>query len=90
MNYIFPSKSLQISCFYLFRAVNAFSYYGVVLFTTVLFQSNDVCHGGIDMINGTIIGECKPLVQKDYIDLLSTTMAEFPGNFNLNMSKLQS
>ncbi|KAI1722709.1 sugar transporter domain-containing protein [Ditylenchus destructor] len=60
-------------------AVNAFSYYGVVLFTTVLFQSNDVCHGGIDMVNGTIIGECKPLVQKDYIDLLSTTMAEFPG-----------
>lgn len=45
-----------------------------------MFQSNDQCHGGTEiLLNGTI-GGCKPLVQKDYIDLLSTTMSEFPGN----------
>ncbi|CAD5217517.1 unnamed protein product [Bursaphelenchus okinawaensis] len=61
-------------------AVNAFSYYGVVLFTTVLFQSTDECHGGGTM-NATTVAEigCRPLTQKDYIDLLSTTMSEFPG-----------
>lgn len=59
-------------------AVNAFSYYGVVLFTTVLFQSQDECHGGGVQNNGTT-PLCKPLVQKDYIDLLSTTVSEFPG-----------
>jgi len=62
-------------------AVNAFSYYGVVLFTTVLFQSNDQCHGGVaDGTNSTNVTlTCRPLDQKDYMDLLSTTMSEFPG-----------
>uniref|UniRef100_A0A914EPS9 Major facilitator superfamily (MFS) profile domain-containing protein n=1 Tax=Acrobeloides nanus TaxID=290746 RepID=A0A914EPS9_9BILA len=70
--------------------VNAFGYYGVVLFTTVLFQSHDPCHGGGESINATLssFGEsmntthastCHPLAQKDYLDLLSTTLAEFPG-----------
>uniref|UniRef100_A0A7E4VKE4 MFS domain-containing protein n=1 Tax=Panagrellus redivivus TaxID=6233 RepID=A0A7E4VKE4_PANRE len=58
-------------------AVNAFCYYGIVLFTTVLFQTTDECHGG-GSTNVTTTG-CHPLVQKDYIDLLSTTMSEFPG-----------
>ncbi|XGW16221.1 hypothetical protein V3C99_001575 [Haemonchus contortus] len=59
-------------------AVNAFSYYGMVLFTTVLFQSHDECHGGL-FSNGTNFETCQPLTRKDYFDLLSTTMAEFPG-----------
>ncbi|EYC04008.1 hypothetical protein Y032_0090g2363 [Ancylostoma ceylanicum] len=59
-------------------AVNAFSYYGMVLFTTVLFQSHDECHGGL-FSNGTQLDTCQPLTRKDYFDLLSTTMAEFPG-----------
>ncbi|VDM55353.1 unnamed protein product, partial [Angiostrongylus costaricensis] len=59
-------------------AVNAFSYYGMVLFTTVLFQSHDECHGGL-FSNGTQLESCQPLTRKDYFDLLSTTMAEFPG-----------
>ncbi|ETN79367.1 hypothetical protein NECAME_09865 [Necator americanus] len=59
-------------------AVNAFSYYGMVLFTTVLFQSHDECHGGL-FSNGTQLELCHPLTRKDYFDLLSTTMAEFPG-----------
>ncbi|PIO54699.1 hypothetical protein TELCIR_23931, partial [Teladorsagia circumcincta] len=58
-------------------AVNAFSYYGMVLFTTVLFQSHDECHGGL-FSNGTNFETCQPLTRKDYFDLLSTTMAEFP------------
>nr|CAR63523.1 putative synaptic vesicle 2-related protein [Angiostrongylus cantonensis] len=58
--------------------VNAFSYYGMVLFTTVLFQSHDECHGGL-FSNGTQLESCQPLTRKDYFDLLSTTMAEFPG-----------
>ncbi|CAJ0580676.1 unnamed protein product, partial [Mesorhabditis spiculigera] len=58
--------------------VNAFSYYGMVLFTTVLFQSHDECHGGL-FSNGTTLSECQPLTQKDYLDLLCATLAEFPG-----------
>jgi len=62
-------------------AVNAFCYYGVVLFTTVLFQSGDQCHGGGILSNSSGIADlsCKPLQQKDYTDLLSTTLSEFPG-----------
>ncbi|CAK5006901.1 unnamed protein product [Meloidogyne enterolobii] len=72
--------------------VNAFCYYGIVLLTTVLFQSGDECHGGISkqILNNSInnetvvteppiILECKPLLKKDYIDLISTTFSEFPG-----------
>jgi len=43
----------------------------------VLFQSGDECHGGISkQINNSlvtetpIILECKPLLKKDYIDLV--------------------
>lgn len=61
-----------------FRAITAFSYYGMVLFTTVLFQSHDECHGGL-FSNGTQLEVCQPLTRSDYFDLLSTTLAEFPG-----------
>ncbi|KIH47874.1 hypothetical protein ANCDUO_22061, partial [Ancylostoma duodenale] len=46
----------------------------MVLFTTVLFQSHDECHGGL-FSNGTQLETCQPLTRKDYFDLLSTTMA---------------
>ncbi|CAI4232475.1 unnamed protein product [Auanema sp. JU1783] len=59
-------------------AMNAFSYYGIVLYTTVLFQSHDECHGGL-FSNGTSLEECHPLTRSDYFDLLQTTLAEFPG-----------
>ncbi|EGT56656.1 hypothetical protein CAEBREN_14991 [Caenorhabditis brenneri] len=59
-------------------AITAFSYYGMVLFTTVLFQSHDECHGGLHS-NGTSLEVCQPLTRSDYFDLLSTTLAEFPG-----------
>ncbi|CAJ0599961.1 unnamed protein product [Cylicocyclus nassatus] len=63
---------------WLIWAVDEFSYNGMVLFTTVLFQSHDECHGGL-FSNGTHLETCRPLTRKDYFDLLSTTMAEFPG-----------
>ncbi|CAK6959461.1 synaptic vesicle 2-related protein [Scomber scombrus] len=59
---------------------NAFSYYGIVLLTTELFQSGDSC----DTTRGAKIEpncsvECKYLTSADYKDLLWTTLAEFPG-----------
>uniref|UniRef100_A0A0K0DVX3 MFS domain-containing protein n=1 Tax=Strongyloides stercoralis TaxID=6248 RepID=A0A0K0DVX3_STRER len=59
--------------------VNAFSYYGIVLLTTVFLQSSEECHGGGHKMNITDISGCKPLVKDDYVDLLTTTFAEFPG-----------
>ncbi|CAB3402973.1 unnamed protein product [Caenorhabditis bovis] len=59
-------------------SITAFAYYGMVLFTTVLFQSHDECHGGISS-NSTEIDTCQPLTRSDYLDLLQTTFAEFPG-----------
>ncbi|XP_077995310.1 synaptic vesicle 2-related protein-like [Glandiceps talaboti] len=60
---------------------NAFSYYGLVLMTTELFQSGTTCpgaqqSGGDQQMCYT---ECRGLNTKDYIDLLWTSIAEFPG-----------
>lgn len=53
----------------------AFCYYGLVLMSTELL-------GGykdrIDQDNST---DCHPLATTDYMDLLWTTLAEFPGIF---------
>ncbi|KAL0965642.1 hypothetical protein UPYG_G00283870 [Umbra pygmaea] len=62
---------------------NAFSYYGLVLLTTELFQAGDVC-GVISQGAKTEPKcdlECKYLTLEDYKDLLWTTLAEFPGLF---------
>lgn len=61
--------------------VNAFSYYGVVLMTTELFENDDICEGTDEHGLGTLVcfAGCKQLTTKDYIDLLWTTLAEFPG-----------
>ncbi|KAK9876159.1 hypothetical protein WA026_011275 [Henosepilachna vigintioctopunctata] len=62
----------------------AFCYYGLVLMTTELFEtSNTICsneplyHGKVE----TCAAECKQLQTTDYMDLLWTTLAEFPGIF---------
>ncbi|XP_041754022.1 synaptic vesicle 2-related protein isoform X1 [Coregonus clupeaformis] len=63
--------------------VNAFSYYGLVLLTTELFQAGDAC-GAITQGAKTEPKcelECKYLTLDDYKDLLWTTLAEFPGLF---------
>lgn len=60
----------------------AFCYYGLVLMTTQLFEaSNSLCTA--EPINNlkfeTCAAECKQLQTTDYMDLLWTTLAEFPG-----------
>ncbi|XP_042365391.1 synaptic vesicle 2-related protein-like [Plectropomus leopardus] len=59
---------------------NSFSYYGIVLLTTELFQAGHTCaaaHGAKIEPNCSL--ECKYLTSADYKDLLWTTLAEFPG-----------
>ncbi|KAG8232729.1 hypothetical protein J437_LFUL013322 [Ladona fulva] len=61
----------------------AFCYYGVVLMTTELFEASDgLC---LPLESGTIpeacAADCRELNTTDYIDLLWTTLAEFPGIF---------
>uniref|UniRef100_A0AAQ5X4X1 Major facilitator superfamily (MFS) profile domain-containing protein n=1 Tax=Amphiprion ocellaris TaxID=80972 RepID=A0AAQ5X4X1_AMPOC len=56
----------------------AFSYYGIVLLTTELFQAGDSSTQGAK-IEPTCSLECKYLTSADYKDLLWTTLAEFPG-----------
>ncbi|VDK56388.1 unnamed protein product [Anisakis simplex] len=57
----------------------SFIYYGLVLFTTVLYQSDDQCHGGSTLGNDTAMAVCRHLDKEDYFDILYTTLAEFPG-----------
>ncbi|XP_062890377.1 synaptic vesicle 2-related protein isoform X1 [Mobula hypostoma] len=60
---------------------NAFSYYGLVLLTTELFQEGDVCSmtAGGRKPEGRCSLDCKFLNATDYKDLLWTTLSEFPG-----------
>ena len=61
--------------------VSAFSYYGIVLMTTELFEISDGCHGSTKEITAACYVECKGLTTTDYVDLTWTTFAEFPGLF---------
>uniref|UniRef100_A0A8C6RFI9 Synaptic vesicle 2-related protein n=1 Tax=Nannospalax galili TaxID=1026970 RepID=A0A8C6RFI9_NANGA len=60
---------------------NAFSYYGLVLLTTELFQAGDIC--GISNRKKAVEAKCslacEYLSEEDYMDLLWTTLSEFPG-----------
>lgn len=63
------------------RASCAFCYYGVVLMTTELFEAPE---GSLCTLSGTdesytCTANCRPLSSQDYLDLLWTTLAEFPG-----------
>ena len=75
----------------------AFSYYGIVLLTTELFQIDGTCEGKVFKVksiiykccfilvhssfiqNSTVVEKVCNLKEKDYIDLLLTTVSEFPG-----------
>ncbi|TNN73753.1 Synaptic vesicle 2-related protein [Liparis tanakae] len=62
------------------RFVNAFSYYGIVLLTSELYQAGRSCEttqGG--KVEPSCTMECKYLTIADYKDLLWTSTAEFPG-----------
>lgn len=63
--------------------VCAFSYYGIVLLTTSLFESPDGCHGTDVKFRASqaCFLECRTLTRDDYKDLTWTTFAEFPGLF---------
>ncbi|KAL1458080.1 hypothetical protein WDU94_008254 [Cyamophila willieti] len=68
--------------------VCAFCYYGVVLMTTELFEASDTrCSeasmSGVGMFKpvDTCTADCRQLNTQDYMDLLWTTLAEFPGIF---------
>ncbi|MCL4130641.1 UNVERIFIED_CONTAM: hypothetical protein GTU68_054199, partial [Idotea baltica] len=61
----------------------SFCYYGVVLMTTELFDSST---GSLCSLSGAGAGssctaDCRPLSHSDYVDILWTTLAEFPGIF---------
>lgn len=64
---------------------SAFSYYGIVLLTTELFERGGMCESSSIMANSTIsVAESTPcamncLKPSDYKDLFYTTIAEFPG-----------
>ncbi|XP_014674862.1 PREDICTED: synaptic vesicle 2-related protein-like [Priapulus caudatus] len=60
----------------------AFTYYGLVLMTTELFEASDGCHGGDvspPLAEASCYLTCRALSKKDYTDLLWTTLAEGPG-----------
>uniref|UniRef100_UPI00358F2235 synaptic vesicle 2-related protein n=2 Tax=Myxine glutinosa TaxID=7769 RepID=UPI00358F2235 len=60
--------------------ISALSYYGLVLLTTEIFQSGDICERGVHSRPEIDCGlECQVLTRADYIALLWTTLAEFPG-----------
>lgn len=74
----------------------AFCYYGLVLMTTELFETSAAnCKSESQPNSSTTLqvncaANCRTLQTTDYMDLLWTTLAEFPGtlyNFKLNLSK---
>uniref|UniRef100_A0A8C0LCU7 SV2 related protein n=1 Tax=Canis lupus dingo TaxID=286419 RepID=A0A8C0LCU7_CANLU len=69
------------SCFLSDRFSNAFSYYGLVLLTTELFQAGDVCSISSQKkaVEAKCSLACEYLSEEDYMDLLWTTLSEFPG-----------
>lgn len=65
------------------RMACAFCYYGLVLMTTELFEtSGESCErpaGAPVSTVETCAADCRQLQTTDYMDLLWTTLAEFPG-----------
>ncbi|XP_069695518.1 synaptic vesicle 2-related protein [Periplaneta americana] len=58
----------------------AFCYYGVVLMTTELFESSCMDQSR-SVPDRECAADCRELSTRDYVDLLWTTIAEFPGIF---------
>lgn len=60
----------------------AFCYYGLVLMTTELFETSSINCSGDEKPGQTMdtcAADCRQLQTTDYMDLLWTTLAEFPG-----------
>ncbi|XP_072042995.1 synaptic vesicle 2-related protein-like [Amphiura filiformis] len=79
---LFKTKELAITTVLLLFIwfANAFCYYGLVLLSTELFASGNTCARGEQQKEGLECRDaCKSLDRSDYISLLWTTFAEFPG-----------
>ncbi|XP_025092946.1 synaptic vesicle 2-related protein-like isoform X3 [Pomacea canaliculata] len=83
MDLLKPEMRFTTVLLWIIWLVCAFSYYGIVLLTTALFESPDGCHGTDVKFNPdpACFLECKTLTKDDYKDLTWTTLAEFPGLF---------
>lgn len=69
-----PHCFLRMSC--------AFCYYGLVLMSSELFRSGfDPVSMAVNRETNVSVSDCHPLKTTDYMDLLWTTLAEFPGIF---------
>ena len=49
-NFNISSYNINVALYFDCRLANAFSYYGIVLMTTELFESDDKCHGRLIML----------------------------------------
>ncbi|XP_066146948.1 synaptic vesicle 2-related protein isoform X1 [Euwallacea fornicatus] len=79
-----PSLRLTSLLLWFIWSSCAFCYYGLVLMTTELFETSSiVCREGVKPGQSldTCVADCRQLQTTDYIDLLWTTLAEFPGIF---------
>ncbi|XP_066262466.1 synaptic vesicle 2-related protein isoform X4 [Euwallacea similis] len=79
-----PSLRLTSLLLWFIWSSCAFCYYGLVLMTTELFETSSiVCGEGVKPGQSldTCAADCRQLQTTDYIDLLWTTLAEFPGIF---------
>uniref|UniRef100_A0A0K0G002 Putative transporter (inferred by orthology to a C. elegans protein) n=1 Tax=Strongyloides venezuelensis TaxID=75913 RepID=A0A0K0G002_STRVS len=78
-NLFIPSLRRTTLLLWFIWTVNTFSYYGNILLTTVFLQLSDECHGGGNKINVSTSTGCRSLDKSDYIDIFTTSFAEFPG-----------
>uniref|UniRef100_A0A0N5C2P0 MFS domain-containing protein n=1 Tax=Strongyloides papillosus TaxID=174720 RepID=A0A0N5C2P0_STREA len=78
-NLFIPSLRRTTLLLWFIWTVNTFSYYGNILLTMVFLQSSDECHGGGHKMNVSKSSGCRPLDKDDYIDIFTTSFAEFPG-----------
>jgi len=79
-NLLLPNlKRTTLLLWYIWFACT-FCYYGVVLLTTELLRASqtDPCHAAAAS-QQQCAAVCRPLVPSDYLHLLWTTLAEFPG-----------
>ncbi|KAF7283998.1 synaptic vesicle 2-related protein [Rhynchophorus ferrugineus] len=79
-----PSLRLTSLLLWFIWSSCAFCYYGLVLMTTELFETSSIVCSEEQLpaqAIDTCAADCKQLQTTDYIDLLWTTLAEFPGIF---------
>ncbi|XP_022086272.1 synaptic vesicle 2-related protein-like [Acanthaster planci] len=79
---LFKNKEMGITTILLLFIwfANAFAYYGIVLLSTELFASGSTCSfGSPSQSQLECYDACQSLTTSDYVLLLWTTFAEFPG-----------